>query len=496
MKQCINIIFLITGSLIIACTTVERPIPKIHQALSTNNSAEVLRMADKKGQLEALNEYEETPLLYSVKNGHKQLALRLIGKGAEVNYQNPRSGETPLLAAVKRGDAELVKMLIEAGARTDLADNENQTPLFWACRKGQLEVVETIADILGQQTIIAEKEALLSACGYGQAGVAEYLLLIGSNIESRTVREETPLILASRFGHLDIVRLLLVRGANVNAMDASGADALNWAARAGKELIVSALVDARAPVDRANTIGYTPLAHAVRLGHLKVTSFLLERGADLRVDLSTGEHMMYWAAFQDNMAELLNNGGATIERVKDDTDEPLALGSRYLWLARFYENHAFSTQDGTSRAQTQAKKCYGWAAEFFEMTAHDYDKAVKDLKTWEWIIKLRNITLNMMPATNAQMQAGFQARQMAELSALAHPGQVGVGYGFGMSPVVPLSLGSYKKLIIRYRSEAKKCRQTVAACQKSVRCFDMANYSATDALSCLKSAKKDFKHLK
>jgi hypothetical protein len=140
--------------------------------------------------------------------------------------------------------------------------------------------------------------------------------------------------------------------------------------------------------------------------------------------------------------------------------------------------------------------CYGWSAEFFEKAATDYDRAVRALKTRETLIMLRNIALNVLSATNAQMQAELKARQMAELRALAHPGQMGVGYGYGSSPVIPLGKGSQKYSIQTYTAEAEKCRQTSIACRDIIQCYSTKQSSLSQMQSCAVSAGENIQYLR
>ncbi|EOD29526.1 hypothetical protein EMIHUDRAFT_365862 [Emiliania huxleyi CCMP1516] len=55
------------------------------------------------------------------------------------------NGATPLFVACRNGQLECVRLLLEAGAAIDQADEQGATPLFVACHFGQLEVAKLLS---------------------------------------------------------------------------------------------------------------------------------------------------------------------------------------------------------------------------------------------------------------------------------------------------------------------------------------------------------------
>ena len=72
--------------------------------------------------------FEWTPLQWAVFNGHKEVAVLLIGKGADVNTMDGR-GHTPLHRAAQKSRKEIVELLIAKGADVNAKDNQGITPL-------------------------------------------------------------------------------------------------------------------------------------------------------------------------------------------------------------------------------------------------------------------------------------------------------------------------------------------------------------------------------
>jgi ankyrin repeat protein len=87
----------------------------------------------------------ETPLHAAIAEGHLGAAKLLIGKGADVNAKNTRSGRTPLhfLASFK-DDRELAELMITKGADVNAMDKDGRTPLSYAVEKGNNAVAEVL----------------------------------------------------------------------------------------------------------------------------------------------------------------------------------------------------------------------------------------------------------------------------------------------------------------------------------------------------------------
>jgi ankyrin repeat protein len=541
---------LLVAVLLSGCITApdEVEIAPIHRALTDGNAAAVEKFARQHDQLSALNEYGETPLLYAVKLRKSAFVDILLSEGADVNAVNSHNGETPLIAAVKNRDLSLSKKLLDAGARLDHADNEGANALVWACRKGDLDIVQTIVDKYGRGTLRNTPAAILAAAGYGHDRLVDYLLSQGSPIEARTPRSETPLILASRFGHRDTVQLLLDRGADVNARDVDAARALTWAARLGRTAIASLLVEKGADINAADvngavaltwaarlghaeivsllldsgatpgkvdSQGFTPLAHAVRLGHAAVVKLLLARSVEIGRLLSGNQHLMYWAALQDDIAGQLYQAGAEDSRVRSDDGTPIEAAARYLWLARFYENKLLDVPGRDSFDRTNMTRSYGWAADLFDRAAENYTRTAKEIESQQATAELLGVLLMSAAEVTSAMEAQMRAEHMAEISALSQASSHGGGIGSYYSaldanrrsytpmsnPAVPGGVYSPRtppaplESPSAYTSEAARCRSTAKACRAILACYDSADVHAASVTACVVSARQGIKHL-
>jgi hypothetical protein len=98
-----------------------------------------------------------------------------------------------------------------------------------------------------------------------------------TNVEIRTVKDESPLMMAALKGHLDLVKKLIDRGADVNK---TGWAPLHYAATTGQLAIMELLLDQNAYIDAESPNGTTPLMMAAHYGTPEAVKLLLEAGAD------------------------------------------------------------------------------------------------------------------------------------------------------------------------------------------------------------------------
>ena len=481
------------------CMSSSRKIPPIHQALAAGDLAQARQLAADREQLEALNRYEETPLLYAVRTGNHDLVDYLLGKGANVNYRNFRTGMTPLITAVKQGDGELVTQLIAHGARTDISDNIGQSPLVWSCKGDRTDITETLLNSAPPSTAEVMNQALLTASSHGRTQTIALLLRYGASLSAKTKDSETPLMLAARFGHADTVQWLLTgqARAQIETRDSGGNTPLLWAARMGHGDIVGSLLDASADIDHVNAQGHSALSYAVMLGHADVVRRLAAQGARLNAQRAPALNAMYLSAFQEDIARTLFRHGARLIEVPADTDQALVIALKYLWFGRFYEERlGESGHDAATRQEVI--NSYDWAAKFFDLAARAYEKAAKELKHEQTMTVWMNIGIVVLGATAAQMQAHLQAQQMAELSALNSPSGTGVGYGWASYQVPEdMAATSFNEKIALMQAEAKRSQASANACREVVACYRRASgMTPRQTKRCLAGAYARISHLK
>ena len=119
--------------------TVKSPDISIHRAADEGNLEAVKQHLAAGTDVDAKNEYGETPLYWAAQ-GHKEIAELLIAKGVDVNAKNELE-ETPLHIAAPQGHKEIAELLITKGADVNAKSAAISTPLHFVEEKDIAKVL-------------------------------------------------------------------------------------------------------------------------------------------------------------------------------------------------------------------------------------------------------------------------------------------------------------------------------------------------------------------
>ena len=139
-----------------------------------------------------------------------------------------RKSTAPHLLVKKSPNPQLVRLLVERGADLTIQDDDGETALHYAAKKGCKATTELLlaygADI---SAINREGQTALHHAAHFSAEITEVLLAAGAVVDARDMHGRTPLHHASE----DVkraVHLLVEWGANVTAKDLAGATVPDW----------------------------------------------------------------------------------------------------------------------------------------------------------------------------------------------------------------------------------------------------------------------------
>jgi len=149
--------------------------------------------------------------------------------------------------AIKRDDAGVVSALLNRGFDPNTLNPDGEHGLILALREPSLKVIAVLIN------------------------------WPKTNVEARTLQDESPLMLASLQGLTDVCEQLIVKDADVNK---PGWSPLHYAATNGHLSVMTLLLDNHAYIDAASPNGTTPLMMAAQYGTPSAVKLLLEAGAD------------------------------------------------------------------------------------------------------------------------------------------------------------------------------------------------------------------------
>ena len=168
-----------------------------------------------------------TPLHLAVITEKLSFTRALLDHQADVNSRNDQ-GQSPLHLLARLGTSQgeddgsdIVKLLLERGANVDEKDNNNATPLHFACYKKKLNIVRVLLDHGAKVDAESNRgetplQLALSQRGGHEAedgiGVAKLLLEYGAEAYGRNTYYISASDLACCFGNEKIGQVLLVDG--------------------------------------------------------------------------------------------------------------------------------------------------------------------------------------------------------------------------------------------------------------------------------------------
>lgn len=185
----------------------------------------------------------------------------------------------------------------------DQRDKKNHTPLFYALRYGNLEMVKLLLS-LGATLGTEDYSPLMVACFFGHKHIVEYFFDANS-LKELDIYSNTPLINAAYNGHLDIVQFLVEKGADINQTNLHGSSALLTALRFKHKTVADYLL-AQPNIDAksASVISYDAFVYAVFNGYLDIADQLWTKGRDLNKKYTEENTLLHMCTMDNNEASI------------------------------------------------------------------------------------------------------------------------------------------------------------------------------------------------
>eukprot|EP00039_Didymoeca_costata_P021004 m.343076 g.343076 ORF g.343076 m.343076 type:complete len:1108 (-) comp22325_c0_seq1:136-3459(-) len=246
-------------------------------------------LAARNADFNKANYYGNTPLMIAIEKEHDDVVRYLVScESVNVDLARPDDNCTPLYYACYKGDLACVQLLVEANATIDKRSKEDYTGVLIATRNGHLDIVKFLVDCGANVDLTVDKfqaKPLILAAQGGFTDVVNFLCGLDIvNPNYAMTNGATAVHIACQSGNLNVVETLADHGASLELRTAGGAKTpLFMSAQDGNYEIVKYLVHKRAEVNVKTREGWTPLHAAVSGKHSSVIKLLLEWGADASI---------------------------------------------------------------------------------------------------------------------------------------------------------------------------------------------------------------------
>ena len=101
-------------------------------------------LMDARANVNARNDFKQTPLMFAAKIMHAEIAVevtkKLIENKANIDEVD-FNGVSPLMHLASRGNCKTLALLLDAGADTDIQNNEGTSAILEAARNGNFSVL-------------------------------------------------------------------------------------------------------------------------------------------------------------------------------------------------------------------------------------------------------------------------------------------------------------------------------------------------------------------
>ncbi|QRI42761.1 ankyrin repeat protein [Mudlarkpox virus] len=251
-----------------------------------------------------------------------------IKYNANVNIID-KSNRTPLFYAVKKDDYDMVKLLLDNGANVNVQDSVGYSCLHFAgIHNSSTEIISTLiqygtelnsCDWVGRTPLhVFVIESNFEA--------VKLLLKAGAYVNVRDKCRQFPIYYSVvKSDHL-ISGLLLKYGANPNTLSDSGETLLSIAVTSSNTFLVEQLLLYGAEVDNGGYNIPPPIISAINVNNYETVKLLLQNGADTNRHMEDGRTSLHVSVYWNNVNiidELLSHG-SDINNVDINGKTPLS----------------------------------------------------------------------------------------------------------------------------------------------------------------------------
>jgi len=221
-----------------------------------------------------------------------------------------QNGVTALHIAVRRNNLKAVNWLLAAGAQASFQDHIGNNILHWACRyHASMDIIKVLL-IAGADAGSANDNCqtpLFYASSWGYCEAIVPLINHGACVRASDMEGFTPLHVTCQGidNRIKMAYILIENGADIEAKDNDGSTPLDVAVVNRNAKVVELLLDNGADMTATDKEGHSPFHKACRHQTVDVLRLFLDRGVDVEVKDGEGETAIFWACEDDSYFDIL-----------------------------------------------------------------------------------------------------------------------------------------------------------------------------------------------
>ena len=199
-----------------------------------------------------------SPLHTAISVGNEGAVNALLDAGARVDSRALPSNRTPLMFSAEYNKNAIATLLLKKGAIIDQTDNDHMTALHIACKKGHVDLIETLV-LAGASPAItpdfANTGAVYHAFGYKDYTDPSVLIALQKAMKKKSDTEnasqEFALHRACQADTITGIEELVLKGARIDELDKSGNSAIHYAAaNTNPEVVCTLLAAVKKKIDQ------------------------------------------------------------------------------------------------------------------------------------------------------------------------------------------------------------------------------------------------------
>jgi len=283
-------------------------------ATRENNYEVILKLIERKININAKNNLDQTAWLIAKNNDYEDIWCLLEKNHASITNENfLEYGKHKLITAIENKNSESIEKLILKGANVN-CEYYKESALIYSIYYNLPHVSKMLIDNNADVNCTDKSgmHCLIYSIYYNQPDVSEMIINKGANVNCSDKSGMPCLIYALYKGQYDTAKLLINKSANVNC-EYNKESALIYSIYYNQPGISELLINKGANVNCTNHSGMTCLIYAINNKQYDTAKLLINKGADLNSEYNKESALIYSIYYnQLDISELLINKGANV----------------------------------------------------------------------------------------------------------------------------------------------------------------------------------------